>query len=822
MNKLYIFGIMKKCISLLLVLAFVVTANAQQFPNPDLTYGKEFRRLMPDSTLYLPTGCGAPSGTASLKSTVTNKAAKYYDSCAALEYTYNPKTQSWAISGSGGHASNADSLNHQAPAYYLAWANFTGIPTFYYQTVKGNGTSATQRPAINFGSQFTVADNSGSNRTDITISALDASITTTGIFSISRLDTTHTGTGLATYQYMKWKVDSLGTISSSVYKFASDTFFNTGYTTRARLKQLTDSLSGTINYSNWNSAYSSSPVSVAFSASTFTITQQTGSLSVSVPTFNQNTTGSAAKWTTGRTLAITGDLTYTSPSLDGSGNVTAAGTLATVNSNIGTFNTVTVNAKGLVTAASNTAYTTLSGTGFVQMSGTTVTYVPTISAANGGTGVTSLSALAANSAFTGTYVTYTGANANVNIGSNSFTAGAISSNVSSGNNINIDKSGGGEINFTRSGVQHFLLEDDTNGIGFYYGSTPTLGTTIGQNINTSGSVTGQAVSFTTGAFSGQITSLSGIQSKTGASNTIGVGSFFGWDNGLTSTSQRALGLQMNASFGLDYWYYTGSSWAQTGLHLNNDGSINATTGAFSGNITLGSLSGSQTTPDKLTFSNSYATTVNDASLKIYLYDGGAGSRYGLGVGSASDINYWTATSSGTHNFYVNGSKSLIVNNTGVISNSFVKVSGTSSQFLKADGSVDATVYLTASNNYYDLTGSSTTTGTHTFGYNTTNGNYYKNANGGGTYAHSFYSNGGGIILQLFETPINGYNGSTGGFVFGGAVNLKAYTVATLPTGNVGDICYVTDALSPTYNTTIIGGGAIKTLVFYNGTNWTAH
>lgn len=75
------------------------------------------------------------------------------------------------------------------------------------------------------------------------------------------------------------------------------------------------------------------------------------------PTFNQNTTGSAAKWTTGRTLSITGDIAYTSPSFDGSGNVTAAGTLAIVNGNVGSFTyaSITVNAKGLITAASNGA-----------------------------------------------------------------------------------------------------------------------------------------------------------------------------------------------------------------------------------------------------------------------------------------------------------------------------------------------------------------------------------------------------------------------------------------------------------------------------------
>ena len=47
-----------------------------------------------------------------------------------------------------------------------------------------------------------------------------------------------------------------------------------------------------------------------------------------VPTLNQSTTGSAATLTTGRTLALTGDVTWTSPSFNGSGNVTAAATIA--------------------------------------------------------------------------------------------------------------------------------------------------------------------------------------------------------------------------------------------------------------------------------------------------------------------------------------------------------------------------------------------------------------------------------------------------------------------------------------------------------------
>jgi len=73
-----------------------------------------------------------------------------------------------------------------------------------------------------------------------------------------------------------------------------------------------------------------------------------------------------------------------------------------------------------------------------------------------------------------------------------------------------------------------------------------------------------------------------------------------------------------------------------------------------------------------------------------------------------------------------------------------------------------------------------------------------------------------------------FNVASGNSFFGGKIinnapqNLKAYTVATLPAGVVGDIAYVTDATAPTYLATIVGGGAVITPVFYNGTNWVAH
>jgi hypothetical protein len=63
--------------------------------------------------------------------------------------------------------------------------------------------------------------------------------------------------------------------------------------------------------------------------------------------------------------------------------------------------------------------------------------------------------------------------------------------------------------------------------------------------------------------------------------------------------------------------------------------------------------------------------------------------------------------------------------------------------------------------------------------------------------------------------------STGRLISDNVVRLKGYTVATLPAGTTGDTAYVTDALAPTFLSTIVGGGAITTPVFYNGSNWVA-
>lgn len=111
-------------------------------------------------------------------------------------------------------------------------------------------------------------------------------------------------------------------------------------------------------------------------------------------------TGNAATATalaTGRTIAITGDLAYTSPSFDGTGNVTAAGTLATVATPGSTGSSteipiVTINAKGLTTSITTAAVVAPAGT----LSGNTLASGVTASS------LTSLGTIASLTATAGT------------------------------------------------------------------------------------------------------------------------------------------------------------------------------------------------------------------------------------------------------------------------------------------------------------------------------------------------------------------------------------------------------------------------------------
>ena len=56
---------------------------------------------------------------------------------------------------------------------------------------------------------------------------------------------------------------------------------------------------------------------------------------------------------------------------------------------------------------------------------------------------------------------------------------------------------------------------------------------------------------------------------------------------------------------------------------------------------------------------------------------------------------------------------------------------------------------------------------------------------------------------------------------GGPPMLTGYAVASLPTGAIGMVAYVTDQITacPAKNVAPTAGGALKCTVFYNGTAW---
>ncbi len=122
------------------------------------------------------------------------------------------------------------------------------------------------------------------------------------------------------------------------------------------------------------------------------------------------TAGNATKWTTGRTISLTGDVTYTSGSLDGSGNVTGTATLANIPAIAGTNLTgtaanltaghVTTNANltGPITSSGNaTAIASQTGTGTKFVVDTSPTLVTPV------LGVATATSLNGNTFTTGTY-----------------------------------------------------------------------------------------------------------------------------------------------------------------------------------------------------------------------------------------------------------------------------------------------------------------------------------------------------------------------------------------------------------------------------------
>lgn len=123
---------MKNLITIFIVFA-AVAAKAQYpqgvFIKPNNSFGTTIPRLNPDSTLYVPTGCGVPTDSTWLFSQGTSllfpgygqklrKAAIYYDSCGHHLYGWDPSLQNWHRIDSGSGGSSFDSITTQGGVFH--------------------------------------------------------------------------------------------------------------------------------------------------------------------------------------------------------------------------------------------------------------------------------------------------------------------------------------------------------------------------------------------------------------------------------------------------------------------------------------------------------------------------------------------------------------------------------------------------------------------------------------------------------------------------------------------------------------------------------
>lgn len=508
------------------------------------------------------------------------------------------------------------------------------------------------------------------------------------------------------------------------------------------------------------------------------------------PTLNQNTSGSAATLTTGRTLAITGDLTWTSPSFDGSGNVTAAGTLASVAS-AGTTGSstaipvITINAKGLTTSITTAAVIAPAGTlsGATLNSGVTASSLtsfgnsPTLSTAvltglPTGTGVSSAA----------TASTLTARDANANITANNWLGGYTTTTTAAGTTT---------LTVGSAYVQ-FFTGSTTQTVTLPVASTLTLGHQFVIVNNSTGLVTvnssgANAVIVLAGSTQATITCI--LASGTTAASWNA--SYFG--DVVTSGKKLSISNTLTLA-GTDA---TTMTFPSTSATIARTDAANT----FTGHQTIeGVTSTGATGTGKFVFDGSGTLvtpkiaqiTAPSDSTTAFLLANAAGTAYLTGDSTNGNLGLGMTPNNyaGIHTISLAGSTGGLVE----------LVSGVT---------VMAQNYCTSSEVRYVLVGS---------------GPLKFLAADASVIASMFAPGGtrGGVNIGGTVDPGATNLQVTGKTIFGAQARLKSYTVSTLPSGTEGDTAYVTDALAPSFLAVVVGGGSTRTPVFYNGTSWVGY
>jgi hypothetical protein len=238
------------------------------------------------------------------------------------------------------------------------------------------------------------------------------------------------------------------------------------------------------------------------------------------------------------------------------------------------------------------------------------------------------------------------------------------------------------------------------------------------------------------------------------------------------------------------------------------------------------LTSSGTAPQWTTLSSVAVTTFSGGSTGLTPNSATSGAITLAGTLAVVNGGTGVTTSTGSGNVVLSSSPSLT---TATITNSIYKLSGNGTTFSISD------VSGTSVNQFFDCT---LAPGGGAY-------NYLKFGFGGyniitwganlSAYANALTFNAPGasgyIPFQINNVEVARIS-SSGGISIGnttdpgaanlsvsGSINTGGYTVATLPTGVTGKRVYVTNALSPVFGSTVVGGGTVTVPVFYNGSNW---
>ena len=219
-----------------------------------------------------------------------------------------------------------------------------------------SGTSYNGSAGVTIAADATIARRADAHfigTTSVALNRASANLALTGILSV-----TLPGATSGSVQIVPAAVAGTGTVIT--LPATTGTVITSGDSATVTNTMLAGSIANT---KLANSSVTIGSTAIALGASSTTLA---GLTSVAATTFTGALSGNASTATTlatARSITATGDAGWT-VSFNGSANVTAALTLATVNSNVGAFGsgtsvpTVTVNAKGLVTAVSTTAIPT--------------------------------------------------------------------------------------------------------------------------------------------------------------------------------------------------------------------------------------------------------------------------------------------------------------------------------------------------------------------------------------------------------------------------------------------------------------------------------